>query len=287
MAPAALTSDKSAAMDEQRLRDRILDRLTETGRGPVEIAMDLDRKRDFLTDFLNGRKHKLPYEFLEGLAVRLSCPPGYFLDERVQLAPASESDAPQPLAKPSELGDLVDPAEIEEFLRDRHSEVRERLGSQLALLEIERRIPVAGEVAAGLWRETFAIEAHEIDEYVTIDVKGYERSRLYALKIVGPSMNLVYPDGRYVVVAPAAEAGVRIGDYVVVERYKADLVEVTVKELARERGQLVLYPRSSDPRFQEPIRLKASEDDQTAPRIIGVVVADYARRERPPIPFRR
>jgi hypothetical protein len=97
-------------------------------------------------------------------------------------------------------------------------------------------------------------------------------------------MDMVYPPGRYVVIAHPAEAGLRSGDHVVVERQRADLVEVTLKEFViEEDGRAALWPRSSDPRYQEPIYLQGEEHDQTAPQIIGVVVADYAKRERPPL----
>ena len=132
-------------------------------------------------------------------------------------------------------------------------------------------------------RETSPRELLEVDEFLPMDVQGYERATLFALKVVGPSVNLVYPPGRYVVVAPAHEAGIRDGDFVVVERAKLDLVEVTIKELRYEDGKIVLWPRSTDPLYQEPIYLRGDEHDQLAPQIIGVVVADYNKRERPPI----
>lgn len=152
---------------------------------------------------------------------------------------------------------------------------------------ISRRIPIVGEVAAGVWREAFVKTIDEIDEFLPIDVPGYERAELRALKVVGPSMNLVYPDGRYIVFAHPSEAGLRVGDHVVIERHKADLVELTLKEFTTDAaGRVALMPRSNHPDYQAPIYLKTADDlDQTTPTIIGVVVADFARRERPPIPF--
>lgn len=153
------------------------------------------------------------------------------------------------------------------------------------LRRVDRRIPVVGEVAAGLWRETVAREIDDDTEYLPLDVPGYERADLRAMKVVGPSMNLIYPEGRFVIIAHPAEAGMRIGDIVVVERYRAGLVEITLKELSTDPdGRLVLLPRSSHADFQTPIALKEPDGlDQTAPQIVGIVVADYARRERPPV----
>jgi SOS-response transcriptional repressor LexA len=155
------------------------------------------------------------------------------------------------------------------------------------LRPIERRIPVVGEVAAGLWRDAPVRQLEDVTEWLDLDVPGYERAVLKAMRVTGTSMNLVYPEGRYVVVAHPAEAGLRIGDYVVVQREKADLVEITLKEFVSENGRIALWPRSSDERYQVPIYLKDSDDSQEGITIIGVVVADYGRRARPPIAFER
>jgi len=149
-----------------------------------------------------------------------------------------------------------------------------------------RKIPIMGDTAAGVWREAGMGLTNPDDESLTVDVLGYERAALWALRVVGPSMDLVYPPGRYVIVAPPVEAGLRVGDHVVCERQQAGLIEITLKELITINGKNALMPRSSHPDHQEPIILSAAGGyDQTAPKIIGVVVADYARRERPPILF--
>lgn len=148
---------------------------------------------------------------------------------------------------------------------------------------ITREIPVLGEVAAGVWRDAAPMEAHDAAEWLPIDVPGYERAALFALKIVGTSMNKIYSPGRYVVVAPAHEAGLREGDYVIVQRNRGDIVETTCKEVVSEDGRIALYPRSDDPAWQTPLYMAGDGDDQTAPIIVGVVVADYAKRERPPM----
>lgn len=147
---------------------------------------------------------------------------------------------------------------------------------------IGRRVPVMGEVAAGLWREASPLHTDDASEFLAIDLPGYENAQLYALKVSGPSMDLVYPPGRYVVVAPAAEAGLRVGDHVIVERYRAGLVEVTIKEIGYDGARVLLIPRSSHPDFQTPIAMSGGDGDQDAPRVIGIVVADFARRDRPP-----
>lgn len=198
------------------------------------------------------------------------------------------SDSPPPgptgggaVVRPAPVGDPIDLAALRDVIRamERPKSVRPRT--------IDRRIPVMGEVAAGLWREASPREIADAKEFLPLDVLGYEKARLTALRVVGPSMNLVYPEGRYVVVAHPAEAGLRIGDIVVVERFKSDLVELTLKEfVVDEAGRQALMPRSTHPDFQTPIYLRDREAaQQTGLQIVGVVVADYSKRDRPPLIF--
>ena len=149
--------------------------------------------------------------------------------------------------------------------------------------DIARRIPVVGDVQAGVWLEAVARETYEAEEYIGLDVAGYESARLRAMRVVGPSMNKVYAPGRFVVIADPAEAGLRPGDHVVVERRKDTLTEITLKEYVEEPdGRIAFWPRSDHPDFQEPIYLRSRDEiDQDGVSIIGVVVADYGRRYRP------
>ena len=127
---------------------------------------------------------------------------------------------------PDLVGEPIDLAEIRIFLKSGSKSPLPPPPGRLKALE--RRIPVVGVVEAGIWREAAALTLQEVTDFLPMEVRGYERALLRALKVAGPSMNLVYPEGRFVVVADPAEAGVRTGDYVVVERYKLDVVEITL-----------------------------------------------------------
>lgn len=198
---------------------------------------------------------------------------------------SGESGAGRAVAAPVDaptIGAPINLADVREFIKAKNGSNSKAPPGKMR--SISRQIPVVGEVAAGLWRETSARELSEITEYLPMDVPGYERAELKAMRVVGPSMNLVYPEGRYVVVAHPSEAGMRIGDIVVVERYRSGLVEITLKELATDGdSRLILQPRSTHPDYQVAIALRDPDElDQTAPQIIGIVVADFSRRERPP-----
>jgi SOS-response transcriptional repressor LexA len=199
--------------------------------------------------------------------------------------PAGLGEAPAAPFRHTEPGDPINLTDVLAFIAARKDNPPEKATGKLR--PINRRIPVMGEVAAGLWRDAVPKQLEDAEEWLALDVAGYERAQLQAMRVVGTSMDLVYPPGRYVVIAHPAEAGLRHGDYVVVERSKADLVEITLKEfVVDEDGRVALWPRSSKKEFQTPIYLKDQDDlGQVGLKIIGVVVADYSKRERPPIAY--
>lgn len=141
---------------------------------------------------------------------------------------------------------------------------------------VNRSVPLLGEVQAGAWTEV--AEEYAPEEFVPIYLAGFEGAQLFALRIRGPSMDRHYPDGTMVIVCPAAEIGVREGDHVVVRRRRGGLVETTIKEVVKEKGGIALWPRSSDPAHQEPIRLDHARDADEGPEIVGVVVSSYVIR---------
>lgn len=140
-------------------------------------------------------------------------------------------------------------------------------------------IPVVGEVEAGAFR--FALEIPEQDRLILpiVSLSGLSRVDQVALKVTGPSMDLLYPDGSYVIVVSAEDTDVRDGDRVVVYRARGELREATVKEVRVEEGRIALWPRSTHPDHQEPIYLNA--EDQDGPEIVYVVVGSFREEERP------
>lgn len=150
-----------------------------------------------------------------------------------------------------------------------------------------REIPVVGEVQGGAFRMAYEFPP---DERYAIPVSAeswpaYKGVKLHALKVTGPSVNEIYPDGSHVIVVSAADTDVRPGDKVVVYIRKGGLCEATIKELRVEPdGRVVLWPRSNHPDHQTPIYLSA--EDQDGPEIAYVVIGSYRDEERPPPPIR-
>ena len=141
-----------------------------------------------------------------------------------------------------------------------------------------RQIPVIGEVAAGVWREAF-----EWDEGDRYNVPSPPDSRFpeiqrFALLVSGKSMDMVINDGaiaecvRYMDIGKGPEDG----DYVVViRRNEAGLIEATVKQYQLDdEGKAWLWPRSTDPQYQQPILFEDhGEEDhvQVQSRVMMVI----------------
>lgn len=138
-----------------------------------------------------------------------------------------------------------------------------------------RRVPVLGVVQAGAWAEVFDDSPHPT-EYIVFDEPEYARTEVFALVVRGPSTDLVYPDGTRIICIPAGDGGIREGDFVVVRRRRGAFAETTLKQIQiGDDGGVELWPRSSDPAFQEPIRIRAARDPDDSPEIIAVVVGRY------------
>lgn len=148
------------------------------------------------------------------------------------------------------------------------------------IVRVRRSIPVAGEVRAGSWSRI--PDEPEIGEWLPMEVPGYEGVELFAVKVVGRSMDQLYPDGTYVICAPPAETGIREDDCVVVRRTNADnLAETTLKQVTRVNGEVCLVPRSTDPDHQTPIPLPSRDElAQGGVEILGVVLVEYRKERR-------
>lgn len=146
-----------------------------------------------------------------------------------------------------------------------------------APIPVNRMVPVLGDVQAGAWHPE-PMNDTAPTEHVPLVLPGFEGARLFALRVLGPSMNQYYPEGTLVVCCPAAEVGVRDGDHVVVENRRNGLVETTLKEVVQEKGGVALWPRSTDPAYQTPTRISRSDAEEDGHAIIAVVVSSYVIR---------
>ena len=128
----------------------------------------------------------------------------------------------------------------------------------LPVASTNHRIRLAGEVQAGKW---LSHEQAEIEpEFFDIPLpEAYAALRPFALRVMGPSMNLVYPEGTILIcchLAELQEEPIHGKKYIIEDVDQADGIETTVKELViDEAGRPWAWPRSTHPEFQQPCAL--------------------------------
>ncbi|RVU14936.1 LexA family protein [Methylobacterium oryzihabitans] len=112
-------------------------------------------------------------------------------------------------------------------------------------------ITVVGEAQAGLWRDMSQdyFAGYSIPAMIE---PPYKPQDLFAILIGGPSINLRAKDGDHVIVLKyeAAPRGIRDGDWVVVERTKGELRELTIRVVkSNKSGGLDFHFCSDDSRY--------------------------------------
>lgn len=143
-------------------------------------------------------------------------------------------------------------------------------------------LPILGAIQAGHWLETTFVDS-EVEPEMLPAARDprFPRARQYALRVIGDSMDLEYPDGSYVTCVDFADSGLSIkeGQTVHVERLRSagQLVEITLKQVAKQNGAFVLIPRSSNPAWQ-PITFTGTEADVV---IRGIVTGGWRQTHIP------
>lgn len=148
------------------------------------------------------------------------------------------------------------------------------------VITITESAPVVGEVGAGLWREADIWDTAKYDDVPKTPGRfgGIPQS---AYKVIGPSVDkLRIFDGDFVITVPYAEARAapQDGDIVVVCRRHGALSEYTVKQVEIAPGApMRLWPRSTDPRFQEPIDVPSGDSGSESHEvsIVALVIGAY------------
>lgn len=143
-----------------------------------------------------------------------------------------------------------------------------------ALAAIGPLLFVKGEVAAGVWRAAAEWPESDWETFTGRSDVTAQTSHRFGLRIVGDSMDLLYPPGSIIeCVSLFGTAEPTPGKRVVIVR-KNDRQEYesTVKELVEQAGELWAVPRSSNPAHR-PFRLNGSEEGILETRIVAVVVA--------------
>jgi len=136
------------------------------------------------------------------------------------------------------------------------------------------RLFVKGEVAAGVWRDAFELPETDWQSFTgRADVVAETKHR-FGLRVVGDSMNEIYPPGTIVeCVSVFGHAEAIPGKRVVVLRTNENNeTEATVKELVEQNGELWCVPKSTNP-AHVPFKLCEPEPGIKEVRIAAVVVS--------------
>jgi SOS-response transcriptional repressor LexA len=144
-------------------------------------------------------------------------------------------------------------------------------------------LPLLGTIQAGHWVEPVpdaAGEGAQIEMVPVVRDPRFPHAKQYALKVVGDSMDLDYPDGSIVTCVSFADSGLALAEGMIVhvERQRAggQLVELTLKMVEKRKGELCLVPRSTNARHQAfPIN---SSDPETEIIARGVVIGGWSPR---------
>jgi len=146
------------------------------------------------------------------------------------------------------------------------------------------QLPVRGETAAGKWLEFDDLDTELYPPILAIAGR-YPVEEQFVYRVSGPSMDKARIfDGDFVICVPYwhVRTAPTPGDLVVVERKRGPVFERTIKELQMAGDEYELWPRSTDPRFQSPIKVPKNhdllEEDGTTIEIVGLVIATYVAR---------
>lgn len=133
-------------------------------------------------------------------------------------------------------------------------------------------IEVRGYVQGGAWRS--ALEIPDTDRYqIMVPAKGpYTHLPRYGLEVRGESMNKLFPNGTVVEVVNFSDIGraPETGECVVAIRRDGPDMEATLKLYqCADDGTILLWPKSTDPNWQQPIRLCHMQDGERHYRDFG------------------
>lgn len=147
------------------------------------------------------------------------------------------------------------------------------------------RFSVIGAVQAGLFQETYEWPESDWREgFMPHAPKRFPHAMRWGLDVRGPSMDRDYPEGSVVVFVWCDDIGqpepAHLDHVVVTRRDENDRIEATLKEFRiHDDGSRWLWPKSTDPNFQQPWPFKATSlDEGGSIEIIGIVVASYQER---------
>lgn len=144
-------------------------------------------------------------------------------------------------------------------------------------------LPVYARIQAGAWLAIDDYDQGEEQQMMSAALDPrYPHARQYLREVQGDSMNArgVNP-GDYAHIVDFGEAGANLNTGMVVEvtrsRDGGMLREITLKEAEVGPGGVVLWPRSTNPRWKDPVPLEADDGTDVEVQVTGILLAIIRR----------
>lgn len=143
-------------------------------------------------------------------------------------------------------------------------------------------LPLIGPIQAGKWAE---IDETNQDEPLLLSViadRRYPHARQWIRQVRGDSMNArgVMP-GHYAHIVDITDAGVNLNSGMIVEvtrsRDGGALREITLKEVEIGPDGMRLWPRSTNPRWSDPVVLDGGHNGDIEVQITGLLLQAFQR----------
>lgn len=156
------------------------------------------------------------------------------------------------------------------------------LAPSAAPAPVEVDVPLLQPIRAGAWLESDDLMQDEPATMpVTLD-RRYPYARQWLRPVVGDSMNARgIHDGDTAHIVDFAQAGIALesGKIVEVTRFRAggSLRETTLKEVEIIPGGVLLWPRSTNAAWKDPVKLDAGDGQDIEVQVTGLLLNAFRR----------
>lgn len=143
-------------------------------------------------------------------------------------------------------------------------------------------LPIVGPIQAGAWLMIDETVQDEPIYFAAVADKRYPHARQWLREVRGDSMNArgISP-GDLAHIVDVVEAGINLNSGMIVEvtrlRDGGALREITLKEVEITPGAVRLWPRSTNPRWTEPLTLDDGDGRDTEVQVTGLLLQAIKR----------
>lgn len=136
-------------------------------------------------------------------------------------------------------------------------------------------ITIRGIAEAGNWQDIIPDLSADKPQKVSIPIMPASVSNAHGMTVKGDSMDRFYPDGTTIICAEIADYNdLKDGQHVICEVWnEKGRVEKTIKEVKKEEDGMLLWARSTNPKWQQPVFV--SEDTPDHIKITAVVLGSF------------